>query len=67
MQDRFVEERMRAEFRETDAKFVRLEETAIVAVSRSFLGAFCLLCLAIYEPTLLGLVDLFLEIHRQIR
>lgn len=46
----FIEDRIRAELRETDVKFVRLDETAIVAVSHSFLSrSFLLILLAIYE------------------
>lgn len=42
MEDLFVEERMRAEFRETDVKLVRLYETAIVAVSLQLSWSFLL-------------------------
>lgn len=42
----FVEDRIRAELRETDVKFVRLDETAIVAASHSFLSWSFLLILA---------------------
>lgn len=42
----FVEDRIRAELRETDVKFVRLDETAIVAASDSFLSWSFLLILA---------------------
>lgn len=46
MEQMLVEDRIRAELRETDVKFVRLDETAIVAVSHSFLSWSCLLILA---------------------
>lgn len=42
MEDLFVEERKRAEFRETDVKLVRLYETAIVAVSLQLSWSFLL-------------------------
>lgn len=53
MEDLFVEERMRAEFRETDAKLVMLDETAIVAVSLQLSWSFLFIFFVWANPLLL--------------
>lgn len=57
MEDLFVEERMRAEFRETDVKLVRLFETAIVAVSLQLSWSFLFIFVFVWANPLLCLLD----------